>query len=70
MTSIMEFKEFLEKRIYPKYGPQPKRFKNWNKRALRDVYVEFFKPHYTHLCNNPEFRKYLQEIEHNLFEAS
>ena len=65
----MEFKEFLDKRIYSKYGPQPRRFKNWNKRALRDLYIEYFKPHYPHLHDNPEFRKQLREIEHSLFES-
>ncbi len=59
----MEYKEFLEQKIIPKYGPQPLRFRDWNKRALREFYLSFLRNRFQSIKKSPELERFIREIE-------
>ncbi len=62
----VNFKEFLAKRVYPLFGQQPQRLRNWDKQALRFLYVDYLKPHYHSIRNNPKLSYLIDEVEHHL----
>ena len=66
VDEYIDFKEFLKKRIYPEFGQQPTLFRFWDKRALRTLYVDFLKPHYQSLRNNPRLFQMIEEVQQYL----
>ena len=65
-NEFIDFNDFLVNRIYPEYGAQPTLFRNWDKKALRTLYVDFLKPHYQHLRNNPQLFHLINEVQKHL----
>jgi hypothetical protein len=62
----MDYKEFLEQEIIPKYGPQPLRFRDWDKRALREFYISFLRNRFNSMKKSPELERFIREIEENI----
>ena len=65
-NEYIDFDDFLKKRIYPEYGHQPTLFRHWDKQALRTLYVDFLKPQYRYLRNNPQLCYLINEVQQNL----
>lgn len=65
-TEYRTFRSFVQNRIYPEFGKQPSRFRNWDKKALRSLYVEYLKPQYHIIRNNPKIFKLIKEVQHHL----
>ncbi len=63
----MDYKEFLKREIIPKYGHQPLRFRDWDKRALREFYISFLRNRFHSMEKSPELERFIREIEENIF---
>lgn len=61
-----DFKKFIIKEVYPKYGKQPTLFRAWDKQALRYLYIDYLIPHYHYLRNNPKLFQVIREVQQHL----
>lgn len=62
----MDYQEFIHKIIIPKYGPQPIRFKDWNKKALREFYLSFLKSKFDQNPQSAQLEKLIRTIEEQI----
>ncbi len=62
----MDYKEFIHKIIIPKYGPQPARFKDWDKGALREFYLSFLKLRFNENSQSPQLEELIRSIEERI----
>lgn len=62
----MDYKEFIATQIIPKYGPQPIRFRDWNKMALREFYIYFIKNRLQNSNKSSQLENFVREIEERI----
>ena len=62
----IDFRKFLTREVYPKFGEQPSLFRYWDKQALRYLYIDYLKPHYHYLSNNPKLFQVIREVQQHL----
>ncbi len=62
----MDYKDFIHDIIVPKYGPQPLRFKEWDKRALREFYLSFLKSQFDKNSQSPQLEELIRFIEEEI----
>ncbi|NOY77862.1 MAG: hypothetical protein GXO76_08335 [Calditrichaeota bacterium] len=62
----MDYKEFIHKIIVPKYGPQPARFKDWDKGALREFYISFLRSRVDEDTSSRQLEEIIRLIEEQI----